>query len=485
MAVVPFKWDDAVQWDGPGAIAGGEEILSADRLDRARYAEFLTNYLAAEGKQRNYVLNLNAEWGAGKTWFIKRWYMELKAHYPTVYIDAWQQDFSDDPLLTVISSIIEQLKAEAGSPQLSPYLSTKLASLLKATAPIVTKALFKKVSGINIDEVQEVITADDAGKLVESLFQDTRKKTEAVQLLKHEIQQWVGAVIGKKKKQVPAFILIDELDRCRPSYAVEMLETIKHIFDIPGVVFVLATDTEQLQHSIKVIYGEGFNAPAYLLRFFKRQCTLKEVSKAVFIENYLDINEASIGRVFPCFNNVNDFANALSVIVDTFDMTLREIEQYLDKLKATVFNSKECIDSIILSLFLIAKDVTPMLYEKIVTQKINFNNQSGIAENNIGFYEDYNLSSEILFDAPSIDGKTKYHMEVSLATYIQAFLYANKHGRLLINDKDKSPESLTRHRIDNYSESTIEVVTLAYHLASHNFTLDDYSDHVELACCLR
>ncbi|WP_434471406.1 hypothetical protein [Aeromonas veronii] len=46
--------------------------------------------------------------------------MELKAHYPTVYIDAWQQDFSDDPLLTVISSIIEQLKAEAGSTQLSP-----------------------------------------------------------------------------------------------------------------------------------------------------------------------------------------------------------------------------------------------------------------------------------------------------------------------------------------------------------------------------
>ncbi len=183
-------------------------------------------------------------------------------------------------------------------------------------------------------------------------------------MLKHEIQQWVGAIIGKKKKQAPAFILIDELDRCRPSYAVEMLETIKHIFDIKGVVFVLATDTEQLQHSIKVIYGEGFNAPAYLRRFFKRQCTLKEVSKAVFIENYLDINEASIGRVFPCFNNVNDFANALSVIVDTFDMTLREIEQYLDKLKATVFNSEECIDLIILSLFLIAKDVTPMLYEK-------------------------------------------------------------------------------------------------------------------------
>ncbi|MFB2852202.1 MAG: hypothetical protein ACRC7D_05070 [Aeromonas popoffii] len=57
-----FDWQDPVTWDGPGAIAGGEE-LAGDRLDRARYAEFLTNYLVAEGKQRNYVLNLNAEQG--------------------------------------------------------------------------------------------------------------------------------------------------------------------------------------------------------------------------------------------------------------------------------------------------------------------------------------------------------------------------------------------------------------------------------------
>lgn len=364
MAVAPFNWDDAVQWDGPGAIAGSEEILSADRLDRARYAEFLTNYLAAEGKQRNYVLNLNAEWGAGKTWFIKRWYMELKAHYPTVYIDAWQQDFSDDPLLTVISSIIEQLKEEAGSPQLSPYLSTKLASLLKATAPIVTKALFKKVSGINIDEVQEVITADDAGKLVESLFQDTRKKTEAVQLLKHEIKQWVEAIIGKKKKQAPAFILIDELDRCRPSYAVEMLETIKHIFDIPGVVFVLATDTEQLQHAIKVIYGEGFDAQTYLGRFFKRRFYLNKCPSHFLIEKFVaDRFELLCSKTFHCFSDANNFSKTLAKIVDAYHLTARETESFLDTLFAILHSvSERSIDIIYLSALLIMHAKVPAAY---------------------------------------------------------------------------------------------------------------------------
>lgn len=364
MTSAGFDWSASVIWEGPGAIAGSEEHLSADRLERAQYAHFLTNYLATEGKQRNYVLNLNAEWGAGKTWFIKRWYMELKGHYPTVYIDAWQQDFSDDPLLTVISSIIEQLKEEAGSRQLSPYLSTKLASLLKATAPIVTKALFKKVSGINIDEVQEVITADDTGKLVESLFQDTRKKTEAVQLLKHEIQQWVGAIIGKKKKQAPAFILIDELDRCRPSYAVEMLETIKHIFDIPGVVFVLATDTEQLQHAIKVIYGEGFDAQTYLGRFFKRRFYLNKYPSHFLIEEFVaDRFDLLCSKTFHCFSDASDFSKKIAMIVDAYHLSARETESFLDTLFAILHSvSERSIDIIYLSVLLIMHAKVPAAY---------------------------------------------------------------------------------------------------------------------------
>lgn len=65
----------------------------------------------------------------------------------------------------------------------------------------------------------------------------------------------------------PFTILIDEPDRCRLTYSIEMLERLKHLFDIPKVAFVVATDTEQLQHAIKAVYGEGFHAKAYLRRF--------------------------------------------------------------------------------------------------------------------------------------------------------------------------------------------------------------------------
>ncbi|UUI63013.1 MULTISPECIES: P-loop NTPase fold protein [Aeromonas] len=145
MTLAAFNWGEPLPWDGPGAIDGVVEELAGDRLDHARYAEFLTNYLAAEGKQRNYVLNLNAEWGAGKTWFIKRWYMELKQHYPTVYIDAWQQDFSDDPLLTVISSIIDQLKMITGKENPIPEgMRQRLLGLFKVGGKLALKAAIKK-----------------------------------------------------------------------------------------------------------------------------------------------------------------------------------------------------------------------------------------------------------------------------------------------------------------------------------------------------
>ncbi len=347
MAVAPFNWDDAVQWDGPGAIDGVVEELAGDRLERARYAEFLTNYLAAEGKQRNYVLNLNAEWGAGKTWFIKRWYMELKAHYPTVYIDAWQQDFSDDPLLTVISSIIDQLKMIAGKENPIPEgMRQRLLGLFKVGGKLVLKAAIKKAG---LEDEDFSLEGEEANQLVDALCSNQKERYESIQYLKQEIGQWIaGAVaLGKGDLDYPAFILIDELDRCRPSYAVEMLETIKHIFDIPGVVFVLATDTEQLQHAIKVIYGEGFHASAYLRRFFRRQFSLKEISKASFIESYMTLDGTSYEHLFPRFKTINEFSLLLSVIADAFGLKLRDIEQYIDKVMAAISNVSDDFDLVI------------------------------------------------------------------------------------------------------------------------------------------
>ncbi|MGU5680685.1 KAP family P-loop NTPase fold protein [Aeromonas allosaccharophila] len=371
MAVAPFKWDETIQWDGPGAIVGREDPLSADRLDRARYAEFLTNYLAAEGKQRNYVLNLNAEWGAGKTWFIKRWYMELKAHYPTVYIDAWQQDFSDDPLLTVISSIIEQLKMIAGKENPIPEgMRQRLLGLFKVGGKLVLKAAIKKAGWEDEDFSLE---GEEANQLVDALCSNQKERYESIQYLKQEIGQWIaGAVVlGKGDLDYPAFILIDELDRCRPSYAVEMLETIKHIFDIPKVVFVLATDTEQLQHAVKVIYGADFDAHTYLSRFFSRRFSLLSGSKRLFIESHLSNNvlvDYSFDQIWPKGLNLESLATVLSSISDACQLSLRSTEKLIDRITLVLLNlEKDDVNVVFLSYLIALHEMKPSDYEMIIT----------------------------------------------------------------------------------------------------------------------
>lgn len=371
MTSAGFDWSASVIWEGPGAIVGSEERLSADRLDRARYAEFLTNYLATEGKQRNYVLNLNAEWGAGKTWFIKRWYMELKQHYPTVYIDAWQQDFSDDPLLTVISSIIDQLKEVAGKDNTIPEgMRQRLLGLFKVGGKLALKAAIKK-AGLEEDDFS--LEGEDANQLVDALCSNQKERYESIQYLKKEIRQWVEGAVGlsERKLDFPAFILIDELDRCRPSYAVEMLETIKHIFDIPGVVFVLATDTEQLQHAIKVIYGEGFDAQSYLGRFFQRRYILPVVTKRFFVEQcLLDRNlELNKEHFWPALDNNDLLVMVITEFCERYVVSLRRIEQLVDRIisMAAHYKGRERLNIILLIFLCLLSDVEVSTYIKYIS----------------------------------------------------------------------------------------------------------------------
>ncbi|MFT2099766.1 P-loop NTPase fold protein [Marinomonas sp. 2405UD66-6] len=288
---------DAINWSKPTPIDG--ETFPQDALGREKYAQFLTQFLKDQGydpsteKKQNYVLNLNSEWGSGKTYFLKRWSADLKKFFPTMYIDAWQQDYSDDPLMTVISSVINQLREQAGIDvdKSNFAIPNKVVGLLKAAAPALIKTFSKKYFG---DE-DFIDLSDVAADAVTHLLDEHEEKSQAIDDLKDSVAEWVSFVVKNPQgpKQYPAFIFIDELDRCRPSYAVEMLETIKHIFDIEGIVFVVATDTEQLQHAVKAIYGEGFNAQLYLGRFFNSRFSLKAPDLKDFLEVHVDYHKLS------------------------------------------------------------------------------------------------------------------------------------------------------------------------------------------------
>lgn len=205
------------------------EHFPADQLGREKYAQFLTHFLASKGfdasrsegeEKQNYVLNLNAEWGSGKSYFLRRWAEDLKAHYPVVYVDAWKQDYSDDPLMTVISSMIKQLRTQAGKDADDHKFKVprKLIGLLKAAAPAVARGFATKYLGV--DPVKIIQLADEdaavgenvkdtdgkdidmglaASKIVEQLISTHDAKSDAIDSLKHNVEQWIQAVVGIKQ----------------------------------------------------------------------------------------------------------------------------------------------------------------------------------------------------------------------------------------------------------------------------------------------
>ena len=145
------------------------------------------------------------------------------------------------------------------------------------------KALGEVVDGIAESYVDERV----------STYRHARGSVEAFQDALRDMAQSVSA-----DHEHPLLVVaIDELDRCRPSYAVELLEVAKHLFSVDGVVFVLAVNRAELAHSIQGLYGPKFDARGYLGRFFDvdfrlpdadRSRFIKETIAAVGIRTYLD-----------------------------------------------------------------------------------------------------------------------------------------------------------------------------------------------------
>ena len=240
------------------------------QLNRREYANILTSIVQtyADG----FVMAINNEWGTGKTTFVKMWQQQLiNEGFKTLYFNAWENDFADDVLVALISEL-EELNKKGHEKEYKAVLE-KAAPYVKKIIPGLTKAAAKLVG---LDEfVQAIINGtievgvDEMAKAVEAYS----KRKKGVKEFRESLEKYVKASTPEK----PVVFIIDELDRCRPNYAVEVLEQIKHLFSVPGIVFVLSIDKEELGNAIRGAYGsEKIKANEYLRRFIDLEYSIPE-----------------------------------------------------------------------------------------------------------------------------------------------------------------------------------------------------------------
>lgn len=269
-----------------------------DKLQRKKSAQFLTKYLIGRQahQKSSFVLNINATWGLGKSFFLERWSKDLKdLNHPVIFFNAWENDFSSEPLAAFLSEIEDELKPllknNSKAKNKLKAMMKGSASLLKSIAPQILPVLTKKITGETIEDwkvAQElVVTAEEASAVVsgivsvatEQLLKDTKIIKKSIVVFRENLSKLIADI--DSDNELPLFIFVDELDRCRPDFSIRFLEIVKHLFGVHNVCFVIATDTTQLSASIKALYGESFDSYRYLHRFFDQEFSLPE-------PNYLD-----------------------------------------------------------------------------------------------------------------------------------------------------------------------------------------------------
>lgn len=292
-----------------------EEIWGDDLFDRRAEAGLLIGYLesvAARGSLREdshgFTLAVDARYGEGKSFFLKRLAEQLSIAHPVAFVDAWTDDLADEPLTALAATLKRALDTLIAA---SPAVRSKYKNVIAKSgqiAKIVGGGLVKRALGLAItataadalegairvldDEVGEVVkeklkTAGDEivgdgtsalssvapGKLMETRIAEFELGQDAIKEMRESLEALVAS-LNDQDKVPPIFIIIDELDRCRPTYAVKLLEEIKHLFNVPGLIFILGLHGDQLAHSVTAAYGTGFDGKSYLRRFFHRQYRL-------------------------------------------------------------------------------------------------------------------------------------------------------------------------------------------------------------------
>ena len=322
------KWKKSYNWD-------------TCKLNRKEYGQFLASF--AERSENGLVLNLNGGWGTGKTEFIKRLYTEFRERkYASVYIDAWESDFSNDPLLAICSELTNQLINQNDGlgddlDKILPIMGRLFKGAVVGASALVSHKLLGDANlGKELAEgaMGDGISYENYAKKLDGNFQSQLNAIYDVKANLLALSETL-ARFGFKDKVV---VLIDELDRCRPNYAIEVLEVIKHFFCMPNFIFIIATDTSELIHSVKAVYGQNFDSDKYLSRFFDRRAKLPTPQ----ILDYLNARDIDIGlpndqvMFLPQGTNGKSINLYIAYICNAFSLRLRDIDQLLAQLKATI-----------------------------------------------------------------------------------------------------------------------------------------------------
>lgn len=247
--------------------------IYGDRLNRDEFVNMVVSIIkncADKGAPTSF--SIEGEWGQGKTWIINKIeaklknidisteysieeYNKAKSDYFIIHYNAWEKDYYDEPIIAILSAIVNELNMQLRTENLLTTLGKELGKELLLQLEVVLGALSKKILGFDI-----VTTGKNTLKSINKLKEDSKIKLKANNPhdnIDSDINQ-VIEILNKLSQKIPIVFIVDELDRCIPTFTIKTLERLHHVFDkVNRSVIVLSVSDSQLKRSIDKLYGEG------------------------------------------------------------------------------------------------------------------------------------------------------------------------------------------------------------------------------------
>jgi hypothetical protein len=303
----------------------GDMAFATDALDRAPLGAAVANYI--DRLKEGAVVAITADWGDGKTWFGKNLQKSLETNHLTFYLDAFEQDFTEDAFVVIAAEILRVTNSGTKS---KLFRTAKKAGV--AVLPTLAKVgaaagiqVLGKLSGLDIDELTDKAregSGNAAEKIVEQRLKEHEKSRESVKAFREALTEFCA------QSEKPVVFFIDELDRCRPTFAVQVIERIKHLFDVPNLIFILLLNRRQLEAAVAGMYGEKVDAASYLNKFVHLFLALPSREGVAGARRVHDYCWEVAGRYGYVQNDpMSKFVDILTSMSVSLELTLRDVER--------------------------------------------------------------------------------------------------------------------------------------------------------------
>lgn len=423
-------------------------------------------------QQDSLSIAINGSWGTGKTFFIKQCQLMLdnafsceddeilqaieklcpgeeslanirKTHFRTAYYDAWEHDSEEDP----IASLIRCLATTDWSTNVKESLIKAAdigSSILQATTNIDLKGLVKTLK----DNSSDLITPDN------------------LEQIKKQFNATLAELAPDQGKLI---IFVDELDRCKPTYAVKLLERIKHYFNNPNVTFIFAVDLSQLQYTINQYYGLQFNGYQYLDRFFDLVISLSAPDIDKYFDNTKNILEAV--QHFEKSDPKNSYYYLFcKELINHFSFSIRQINHFYLKTNSAAYNLLDQILNPQGIAFQSERNGKFIIYEFLLPL-MNALNQADIDEYNN--FISGNASKETLNILAKSKYFTKYYKDISInESNIDIIKGVSDIYNAIFNDQDQTSLRISNECTIDYPSKYKKKLIDACSLLSPEIKLD-------------